>query len=114
MFQLHHGGEYVTSWGEYVTSWGEYVTSWREYVTSWGEYVTSWGEYVTSWGEYVTSWGEYVTSWGKYVIIDVMMMSTLLNLYCTSSLKQQPVDRRAAPLGHIILIPRRPVFTLTT
>jgi hypothetical protein len=63
MFQLHHGGEYVTSWGEYVTSWGEYVTSW---------------------GEYVTSWGEYVTSWGEYVISDEMMMSALLNLYCAS------------------------------
>ena len=28
-----------------------------------------------------------------------------------SSLKQQPLDRYVAPLGHIILIPSQPVFT---
>jgi hypothetical protein len=35
-----------------------------------------------------------------------------LDLYSTSSLKQQSVDRHVAPLGHIILIPSQPVCVL--
>ena len=35
-----------------------------------------------------------------------------LKFYChASSLKQQPLGRHVAPLGHIILIPSQPVFT---
>jgi hypothetical protein len=30
-----------------------------------------------------------------------------------SSLKQQPVERHVAPLGHIILDPSQPVYVLT-
>jgi len=36
-----------------------------------------------------------------------------LDLYSASSLKQQSAGRHVAPLGHIILIPSQPVFTLT-
>jgi hypothetical protein len=33
-----------------------------------------------------------------------------LDLYSTSSLKQQSEGRHVAPLGHIILIPNQPLF----
>ena len=36
-----------------------------------------------------------------------------LDIYSASSLKQQPAGRHVAPPGHIILIPRQAVFTLT-
>jgi len=36
-----------------------------------------------------------------------------LDLYSASSLKQQSAGRHVAPLGHIILIPRQPVFALS-
>ena len=36
-----------------------------------------------------------------------------LDLYSASSLKQQSVGRNVAPLGHFILIPRLPVFSLS-
>jgi len=36
-----------------------------------------------------------------------------LDFYSASSLKQQSADRHVAPLGHIILIPSRPVFALS-
>jgi hypothetical protein len=36
-----------------------------------------------------------------------------LDFYSASSLKQQSVGRRVAPLGHIILIPSQPVFALS-
>jgi hypothetical protein len=36
-----------------------------------------------------------------------------LDLYSSSTLKQQSADRHFAPLGQIILIPSQPVFALT-
>jgi hypothetical protein len=36
-----------------------------------------------------------------------------LDFYSANSLKQQSEDRRAAPLGCIILIPSQPVFALS-
>ena len=36
-----------------------------------------------------------------------------LDFYSASSLKQQSADRLVVPLGHIILIPRQPVFALS-
>ena len=36
-----------------------------------------------------------------------------LDFYSVSSVKQQCVDRHVAPLGHIILIPSQPFFTLS-
>jgi len=35
-----------------------------------------------------------------------------MDFYSSSSLKLQSAGRHVAPLGHIILIPRQPVFTL--
>ena len=37
-----------------------------------------------------------------------------LDFYSASSLKQQSADIHVAQLGHIILIPSQPVFTLST
>jgi hypothetical protein len=37
----------------------------------------------------------------------------LVRLYSASSLKQQSVGRRVAPLGHIILIPNYPIFSIS-
>ena len=37
-----------------------------------------------------------------------------LDLHRANYLKQQPVDRHVAPLGHIILIPSQPVFAFTS
>jgi hypothetical protein len=36
-----------------------------------------------------------------------------LDFYSAISLKQQSMGRHVAPLGHIILIPRQPVFALS-
>jgi len=36
-----------------------------------------------------------------------------LNFYSASSLKQQSAGRLVTPLGHIILIPSKPVFALS-
>ena len=36
-----------------------------------------------------------------------------LDCYNVSSLKQQSAGRHVAPLGHIILIPKKPVFNLS-
>jgi hypothetical protein len=36
-----------------------------------------------------------------------------LDFYSARSLNQQSADRHVAPLGHIILIPSRPVFALS-
>ena len=43
----------------------------------------------------------------------VIDQHAFLDFYSASSLKQQSVDRHVAPLGHIILIPSQPVFTLS-
>jgi len=36
-----------------------------------------------------------------------------LDLYSATSLKQQSAGKHVAPLGHIILIPSRPVFSFS-
>ena len=43
----------------------------------------------------------------------VLDQHAFLYFYSVSSLKQQFSGRHVAPLGHIILIPRQPVFALT-
>ena len=48
------------------------------------------------------------TSATIYVKIDSCLTQT-----SASSLKEQSADRHVAPLGHIILIPRQPVFALS-
>ena len=40
----------------------------------------------------------------------VLEQHTELDVYSTSSLKQQSEGRHVAPLGHIILIPNQPLF----
>jgi len=61
-------------------------------------------------------------SWQEQVTLDEMIMINVrfvlhqhaqLDFYCASSLKQQFADRHVATLGHIILIPRQPVFALS-
>jgi hypothetical protein len=50
------------------------------------------------------------------VRFDEMMMTFTLfwmEFYGASSLKKQSAVKHVAPFGHIILIPRHPVFSLT-
>ena len=56
----------------------------------------------------------------KLILNEMMMKSALyinqhaeLHLYSASSLKYQSTGRHVAPLGHIILIPSKPVFALS-
>jgi len=53
-----------------------------------------------------TSWREQVT------FNEMMMMSALLDLYNASLLKQESAGRHVSQLGHIIMIPSKPVFDL--
>ena len=46
------------------------------------------------------------------LVVNEMMMRSALYFHSAGSLKQQSAGRHIAPLGHIILIPRQPVFTL--
>ena len=43
----------------------------------------------------------------------VLDQPAFFDFYSASSLKQQSADRHVAPLGHIILLPRQPVFALS-
>ena len=59
------------------------------------------------------SWRDQVTfRRDDDVILFALDQHTLLDLYSASSLKQQSAGRHVAPLGHIILIPSKPVFAL--
>ena len=59
------------------------------------------------------SWQEQVYfQWDDDEVCFVLDQHTELDFYSASSLKQQSSDRHVAPLGHIILIPSQPVFTL--
>ena len=59
------------------------------------------------------SWQEQVYfQWDDDEVCFVLDQHTKLDFYSASSLKQQSSDRHVAPLGHIILIPSQPVFTL--
>ena len=44
---------------------------------------------------------------------DVLDEHTELDFYSASSLKQQSTERHVALLGHIILIPSQPIFSLS-
>jgi hypothetical protein len=50
--------------------------------------------------------------WDDDEVRFVLDQHTELDFYSASSLKQQSADRHVAPLGHIILIPSRPVFAV--
>jgi hypothetical protein len=59
-------------------------------------------------------WGEQVNfQWDDDEVRFVLDQHVELDFYSASSLKQQSVGRRVAPLGHIILIPSQPVFALS-
>ena len=49
----------------------------------------------------------------KLFFNEMKMRSALYIDQHTSSLKQQSTDRHVAPMGHIILIPSQPVFSLS-
>ena len=60
------------------------------------------------------SLGEQVNfQWDDDEVCFVLDQHADLDFYSASSLKQQSAGKRFAPLGHIILIPRKPVFVLT-
>ena len=44
---------------------------------------------------------------------DVLDQHTELDVYSASSLRQQSAEKHVALLGHIILIPSQPVFSLS-
>ena len=59
-------------------------------------------------------WREQVAfQWDDDEVRFVLDQHADLNFHSASSLKQQSAGRHIAPLGHIILIPSRPVFALS-
>ena len=59
------------------------------------------------------SWREPINfQWDDDEIRFVLDQHDELDFYSVSSLKQQSVGRRVTLLGHIILIPSQPVFSL--
>jgi hypothetical protein len=62
----------------------------------------------------VISWREQVSfQWDDDEVHFVQDQHAELDFYSASSLKQQSAGRHVVPLGHIILIPSRPVFALS-
>jgi hypothetical protein len=60
------------------------------------------------------NWREQVNfQWDDDEVRFVFDQHAELDFYSASSLKQQSTDTHVAPLGHIILIPSQPVFTLS-
>jgi hypothetical protein len=51
--------------------------------------------------------------WDDDEVRFVLEQPAELDFYSARSLKQQSAERHVAPLGHIILIPSRPVFALS-
>jgi hypothetical protein len=51
--------------------------------------------------------------WNDDEVRFVLDQHAELDFYSANSLKQQSEARHVAPLGHIILIPSQPFFTLT-
>jgi hypothetical protein len=79
------------------------------------EWVSEW---VSEWRQpnncSAISWREHVNfKWDDDKVGFVLDQHAELDCYSANSLKQQSVDRHVAPLGHIILIPRQPVFALS-
>jgi hypothetical protein len=59
------------------------------------------------------SWREQVNvQWDDDEVRFVLDQHTEMDFYSARSLKQQSAVRHVGPLGHIILIPSRPVFAL--
>ena len=62
----------------------------------------------------VISWREQVSfQWDDDEVHFAQDQHAELDFYSASSLKQQSAGRHVVPLGHIILIPSRPVFALS-
>ena len=62
----------------------------------------------------VISWREQVSfQWDDDEVHFVQDQHAELDFYSASSLKQQSAGKHVVPLGHIILIPSRPVFALS-
>jgi hypothetical protein len=60
------------------------------------------------------SWREQVNfQWDDDEVCFVLDQHAEVDFYSDSSLKQQFAGRHVTPLGHIILIPRQPVFALS-
>jgi hypothetical protein len=60
------------------------------------------------------SWQEQVIfQWDDDEVRFVLAQHAEFDLYSARSLKQQFADRHVAPLGHISLIPSKPVFALS-
>ena len=60
------------------------------------------------------SWREQVDfQWHDDEVHFVLDQNAELDFYSASSLEQQSVGRHVIPLGHIIVIPSQPVFTLS-
>ena len=60
------------------------------------------------------SWREQLNfQWDDDEVRLVLDQHAELDFYSASSLKQQSADRHVAPLGHIILIQRQPVFAFS-
>ena len=59
------------------------------------------------------SWQEQVNfQWDDDEVHFVLDQHAELDFYSAKSLKQQSADRHVVPLGHISLIPSKPVFLL--
>ena len=60
------------------------------------------------------SWREQVNfQWDDDEVRFILDQHAELDFYSASSLKQQSVGKHVVPLGHIVMIPSRPVFALS-
>jgi len=63
---------------------------------------------------FVISWREQVNlQWDDDEVRFVLDQHAELDFYTASSLKQQSAGRHVTPLGHAILTPSQPVFSLS-
>ena len=51
--------------------------------------------------------------WNDDEVRFVLDQHAQFDFYSANSLKQQSSDRHVAPLGHIVLIPNKPIFDLS-
>ena len=61
----------------------------------------------------ILRWEQVNFQWDDDEVRFVLDQHTELDFYSASLLKQQSAGRHVAPLGHIILIPSQPAFTLS-
>jgi hypothetical protein len=63
--------------------------------------------------KWASNFVSYIMAETYYILMKWWDVHSVLNLYTTSSLKQQSMGRNVLPLGHNILIPSQPVIALT-